>query len=178
MERSWLWGARAGVTKLTLGGTPACGPGGAGESDHQDSNCLVNSSTLAAAVSNSICFRSMCFMASAGCGSEGQDHAPYTPSPCRALPIHPCPQLTLEVQIQKITRILEGFAVHGAGRSKVPARMENLLRPSRPRPSRPKPKEGAQGGDRGVLQSLRFQNANSFKNPVHVHYLPRSLKPF
>lgn len=146
MERSWLWGVRAGVTKLTLGGTPACGPGGAGESDHQDSNCLVSSSTLAAAVSNSICFRSMCFMARAGCGSEGQDHAPYTPSPCRALPIRPCPQLTLEVQIQKITRILEGFAVHGAGRSKVPARMENLLRPSGHAPPGPNPRKARRVG--------------------------------
>lgn len=80
-------------SSLTLGGIPACGPGGAGESDHQDSNCLVNSSTLAAAVSNSICFRSMCFMASAGCGSEGQDHAPYTRPLAGPCPSAPAPSL-------------------------------------------------------------------------------------
>lgn len=54
------------ASRLTLDGAPACEPGGVGESDHSDSSCLVSSSTLAAAVSSSICFRSMCFMARAG----------------------------------------------------------------------------------------------------------------
>lgn len=60
-------GAKAGTeaSRLTLVGAPACEPGGVGESDHSDSSCLVSSSTLAAAVSSSICFRSMCFMARA-----------------------------------------------------------------------------------------------------------------
>lgn len=92
-------GARVGTraSRLTLSGAPACEPGGGGESDHSDSSCLVSSSTLAAAVSSSICFRSMCFMARAewagvvvrtGTSRQGPAFAPHDPAR-QALPPTP-----------------------------------------------------------------------------------------
>lgn len=43
-------------------------------------------------------------------------------------------------------------------------------------PPGPNPRKAPRMGI-GLLESLRFQNANSFKNSVHVYYLQRSPKP-
>lgn len=111
--------------RLTRGGAPACEPGGVGESDHSDSSCLVSSSTLAAAVSSSICFRSMCFMARAGQEGVAMRTETFRLGPALApgpRPASPAPyQLTLEIKVQYVPSAPECLAVHGAGRCGAPA---------------------------------------------------------